>query len=237
MVEISSRGRTWVGPSWRSDSPPARFGKPRLTSWTSGAFADCAEWSYKTDIGRVTRTAVLLRGRGLALLAEQRHGEFAHRPSTMRLGLPDGIEALPVAGSRMLALSPGRGRPQARAIPIGLTQVQLAPGPSVFAAEGREMVLHPGSSGRRAWLPLLVSWGKAPTSWRALTVTEKSRICPPHVAVGYRVAWGPADEQLLIYRSLAPAAPRAVLGHQTRARFLIGVFTRSGDVRPILKLD
>jgi hypothetical protein len=51
------------------------------------------------------------------------------------------------------------------------------------------------------------------------------------------VAWGPGSEGLVVYRSLAPPALRNFLGHQTGARFLVGSFTKSGDVRPILKLD
>ena len=48
---------------------------------------------------------------------------------------------------------------------------------------------------------------------------------------------GSGDEGLLIYRSLAPPALRSVLGHQTSARFLVGLFTREGDVVPIIKVD
>ena len=236
-VEVAGRGQTWIGPDWRSGSSPARFGRPTPSAWISGAFADCAEWTYRTDRGRVTRTAVLLRGRGLALLAEQRHGDAARSPSVVRFGLPEGIEPIPIAGSPMLTLSAGRGRPVARAVPIGLPPARLAPGLGSLGVEGRALVLTPEFAGRRAWLPLLVAWGKPPRIWRALTVTEKSRACPPDVAVGYRLAWGTGDEGLLIYRSLARPALRAVLGHQTRARFLIGAFTRSGDVRPLLKLD
>jgi hypothetical protein len=73
--------------------------------------------------------------------------------------------------------------------------------------------------------------------WRTLTVTEKSQACPPDVAFGARISWGVGQEGLLIYRSLARPALRAVLGHQTKARFLIGRFTEDGDVEPLLTLD
>jgi hypothetical protein len=41
----------------------------------------------------------------------------------------------------------------------------------------------------------------------------------------------------LIYRSLAPPALRAFLGHQTKARFLVALFNGDGTVTPILALD
>ena len=65
----------------------------------------------------------------------------------------------------------------------------------------------------------------------------RSKTCPPSVAFGARLAWGPGEDGLLIYRSLAKPALRAVLGHQTRARFLVGRFTPDGDVVPLLSLD
>jgi hypothetical protein len=51
-----------------------------------------------------------------------------------------------------------------------------------------------------------------------------------------RVAWGSA-ESLVIYRSLARPALRALLGHQTSARFLVGLFSKDGRVEPIIKVD
>ena len=73
-------------------------------------------------------------------------------------------------------------------------------------------------------------------TWTTLTVAERSRPCAPGVAFAARVAWG-RGEQLVIYRSLARPALRSFLGHQTTARFLIGEFTRGGEVVPLLKID
>ena len=50
------------------------------------------------------------------------------------------------------------------------------------------------------------------------------------------MAWG-TTESLIIYRSLARPALRAFLGHQTEARFLVGLFTREGDVHPLLTVE
>jgi len=235
LVEVASRGRTWLGPAWSSPTGPAHPGPASMVHWSSGAYADSAEWSFRLGRGRVTRTLVLLRGRGLALLAQQDDGPGP--AGEVRLALPEGIEATPDAGTRALVLSAGRGRPTARLIPLGLPASNYPTDRGSLTVEGREVVLRQSGEGRRRWLPLLVAWGKAPTAWRALTVAHRSEACRPEVAFATRVAWGPADDGLVVYRSLGPAALRCFLGHQTPARFLVGGFQASGEVKPYLRVD
>ena len=50
------------------------------------------------------------------------------------------------------------------------------------------------------------------------------------------MTWG-RDETLVVYRSLARPGLRAFLGHQTRARFLVGLFTAEGEVEPLVKVE
>ncbi len=142
---------------------------------------------------------------------------------------------MPVADLRALALE--RPRSTARLIPLSLPALPYPTDRGSFAVEGRDAVLRQPSAGRRRWLPLLFSWDRPPTGWRTLTVTEKSQICPPDVAFAARVSWGTGREGLVIYRSLGRPALRAFLGHQTRARFLIGRFTAEGDVEPLLTIE
>ena len=236
LVEVASRGQTWLGPTWTSPLGGTRIGAASVTHWTTGAFADSAEWSFQAGRGRVTRTLTLLRGKNLALLAQQDDG--LGPDGEIRLGLPDGVEAMPDASTRSLVLSAGRGRPMARLIPIGLPCSPYPTDRGSLTVEGREVVLrHRSGQARRRWLPLLVAWGKAPTAWRTLTVAHQSTATPPEVAFAARVAWGPSDDGLVVYRSLGPAALRCFLGHQTPARFLVGGFNAAGEVRPILKVD
>ena len=235
LVEVSSRGRTWIGPTWTSLPVDGKIGRAGPTSWTSNAFVDAAEWSYRVGQTRVTRTAVLLRGRSIALLGQQTDGGPPH--DEIRLALPDGIESTFVEGSRAILLSSGRGKPSARLIPLGLPAHDRPTDRGSIVLEGREVVIRQVGEGRRRWLPVLVCWGKAPTTWRPLTVSYRSKANRPDEAVAARVAWGSSDEGLVVYRSLGPPALRSFLGHQTGARFLVGAFTRSGDIRPILKVD
>jgi hypothetical protein len=235
LLEVASRGRSWLGPTWTSGEPPRKPTVARPTHWSSNAFADCLEWAYKAGPRSVTRSAVLLRGRSMALLGQQEDGPGD--ASEVRLDLGDGIEASFVEGSRAILLSSGRGQPTARVLPLGLPSHDRATDLGSFAVEGRQLVLRQAGAGRSRWLALLICWGKAPSTWRPATVAYRSRACRGGVAVATRVAWGPRDEGLVVYRSLAKPALRSFLGHQTGARFLIGAFDRSGDVRPILKVD
>jgi hypothetical protein len=139
-----------------------------------------------------------------------------------------------------LLLSDSKRRASAQVLPIGLPCLPYATDRGRFQVEGRELALTQASAGRRCWLPLLVSWDPArnrkAVDWRILTVSERSRAVPTDRAYAARVSWG-RDETYVVYRSLAPPAPRAFLGYQTRARFLFGQFTTDGTVKPILTVD
>ena len=226
LVELIGGGRPLLGPSWGlGDAASA----PKPTAWTTGMHADCAEWTYRRGPVRVTRTAVLLRTRSMALVAEQRDGVD---PSPMVVGLAAGVEAARVGDSRLVAL--GRS---ARVAPLGLSAEVDRSQTGGLAVEGRSLVLTQPSAAPKTWLPLLVTWaGRGPTGWRLLTVAEKSAACPPGVAFAARVMFGRGDG-LVVYRSLGPPALRSFLGHQTNARFLVGTFDEDGDVKVLLRLD
>jgi hypothetical protein len=85
-----------------------------------------------------------------------------------------------------------------------------------------------------------VSWdtqrNRKPVHWRHLTVTHKWRVSPPEVSSAVRVSFG-RNETLLIYRSLGRPGLRAFLGHQSQARFLVGLFSQEGEVEPLLTVE
>lgn len=240
--EVMGLGVRWLGPAWSSGAAGGPFTRPKPTLWTSHSAADVAEWSYRVGPARVVRTAVLLRGRRLALLAEQWDGPGD--PGRMTLPLADGIAAGPVPGSdvRAVALTPTRGRGSARVYPIGLPALNYPTERGRIDSAGGKLVLQqPAAAGaKRAWRALVVSWeprrNRQPVRWRTLTVSESSRASRPDAAFGARITWG-RDETLLIYRSLTRPALRALLGYQTRVRFLIALFSRNGEVEPILKVE
>ncbi len=237
--ELNGSGRTWLGPSWSLDAartPTTPRARPTL--WVSQGSADAFEWTMRVGPARLVRTAVLLRGRSLALLAEQWDGP-SEAPA-MRLSLPEGIEAVPLAESRAFSLTAVGGRPaSARVFPIGLPRLPYATDRGALEFEPGALVLRqsPVAGARRVWRPLVVSWdpkrNRQNAHWRTLTVSEQGRECPPGTAFAARLSWG-RDETLIVYRSLGPPGLRAFLGHQTRARFLLGLFTSEGEVEPLL---
>jgi hypothetical protein len=242
--ELFGKGRSWLGPVWvegfgGSGEPASR---PRPSRWFTSAAADLIEWSYRVDRVRVTRSALLLRGRQLALLsvqAERREASWDAEPE-LRLAMPTTVTAGPIKSSRALVLAePGR-RGAAQAVPIALPCRPYPTERGSLQAVDQTLVLRQAPAGRRCWLPLLVSWdndrSRKTLDWRVLTVSERSRPVPPDRAVAARVRWGRA-ETFVIYRSLGSPARRAFLGHQTAARFLVAEFTEDGDLKPILTVD
>ncbi len=71
-------------------------------------------------------------------------------------------------------------------------------------------------------------------TWRRLTVAQKLQKVPAYIASGTRVMV--ADSQWLIYRSLAPAANRSLLGHNLTSENFIGTFDEEGNVDAILEI-
>ncbi|MDB5351676.1 MAG: hypothetical protein JWN86_2923 [Planctomycetota bacterium] len=235
FLELQTSGETLLGRSWLAGLSPAGVG--RGAGWSTGMYADRAEWSFRVGDARVVRTAVLLRGRKLALLADEWIGAAGGNISG-RFSVADGVEVAPVTDSRALSLKINRA--SARAFPLALPALPYATDRGSLVYQDGELVLTQKVDSRRVWAPLLLSWDKLrnrrPARWRRLTVSEKSKNCPSDIAFAARVGWGHGDG-LVVYRSLARPALRTFLGHQTSAKFLIGLFNDKGDVVPLLKVD
>lgn len=240
LVELRGLGRRWLGPRWDSIGPPDAppTGRPRFVHGASSSSADVYEWSFRLGAATVTRSLVLVRGRRLALLAEQVDG--AGGPEGWRVDLDPGVTVRPIPETRGLFLVGPGGRPMAQALPLGLPCAPGSDERGTFGLEDGRLALRQADAGRRRWRPLLVSWeglrNRKAVVWRTVTVAEKSKACEPGVAFAARAAWG-LDEGIVLYRSLAKPGLRSFLGHQTRARFLLGGFNRSGDVEPWLTVE
>ena len=242
--ELRGAGRTWLGPEWREELTGAGgpISRPRPARWVSRSSADLVEWTYRVDGLRMTRSALLLRGRHLALLsilAEGPEAAWGAEP-TMRLAMPPDVEAGPIEQSRALVLAEPGHRGAAQAIPLALPCLPYPTERGSFRATEHELVLRQKPDGRRCWLPVLVSWDndrhRKPLSWRILTVSEKSRVVPSDRAFAARVSWG-RNETYVVYRSLGPPASRAFLGYQTGARFLLGEFDTDGNLKPVFTVE
>jgi hypothetical protein len=215
--------------------------RPRPQTWSSTSAAALAEWSSRAGAMRLTRSTVLLRARSLALLAVQvDKSPTLGQSIEVRVSLPPPVTALPDKNSRAFLLTEPKKRGSALVLPIGLPCAAYSSDRGRFETERNELVLNQTPIGRRSWLPLLVSWdslrNRKQVEWRILTVSERSQIVGTDKAFAARVSWG-RHETYVIYRSLGPPATRAFLGHHTRARFLVGLFTQEGIVEPILEAN
>jgi hypothetical protein len=127
----------------------------------------------------------------------------------------------------------------ALALPLALPEWRAEPcnGALRHTEQGLELTLH--SDKRRLYAPLFVALDRrrirAKRTWRQLTVGENLRIQPPDVAVGYRLQLG--GQQWLTYRSLGPQANRSLLGQNLSSEFLMGRFTRAGEVEELLEIE
>jgi hypothetical protein len=241
--ELIGSGCSWLGPHWRLATAAGESSPARPGAWVTGSAADFLEWSYRNSGHRITRTALLLRGRKLAVLGDQIEGEnLPEKTLISEFDLPASVTAEQISGNRGLLLRSSRGRESAQVLPIALPAGDYLTDRGRFRRlnDQQRLELSCTVKGRRCWLPLLVSWDpmrhRKRLSWRVLTVAQDSKVCAPDVAFAVRVSWG-REETLVIYRSLGPVAPRSFLGYQTKARFLIGEFTREGDVVPVLSVD
>jgi hypothetical protein len=241
--ELIGQGVSWLGPRWDGPSSTAATTVARPTCWKSDSVADLAEWSFKASGHAFTRTALLLRGRRLALLGEEVHAlASGSAPLESHFGLFPGVRAEPIADARGWTLRSGATRGNAQVLPPGLPCLpyETDRGSFTFDERGGFFRLRAAPRGRRCWMPLLISWDaqrhRRRLSWRVLTVSEEGKACAPDVAFAVRVSWG-RSETFVIYRSLVAPATRAFLGHQTRARFLVGLFGVEGLVEPLVSLE
>lgn len=238
-LALVGSGVPWIGPSWPLETEPGLRSASNILTHRIEPRAELVEWSFRLPEARVTRSALWLKGRQLALLAEQIDSRNALGAREIRLPIAPGISAEVQAEGRLARLSAGSGA-VARVLPLALPCEPVAIDPGTLGVEEGFLRLRQRPEGRRCWLPLLFCWGSSrrrrSVHWRILTVSERSRVCPPEVAFAVRVNWGGADHYV-IYRSLAKPGLRAFLGHQTEARFLVGLFRKDGSIEPLLRVD
>ena len=124
-------------------------------------------------------------------------------------------------------------------LPLALPEWRIDTRPGTLAAVDERMELSQSATGSALFAPLFVDMDRRriarPCTWRQLTVGENLAIQPPDVAVGYRVMVG--RQQWLIYRSLAPAANRSLLGHNLVSGMLLARFDRKGEVESLVEIE
>lgn len=130
-------------------------------------------------------------------------------------------------------------RPQARVLPLALPEWRNGSVRGSFQASDAGVELAQSTEGECLFAPLFVDLSRKrldkQLTWRQLTVGQLREIVPGDVAVGHRVQVG--KTQWLVYRSLAPACIRTVLGQNVMHEFLVGRFHADGHVETLLEIE
>ena len=161
----------------------------------------------------------------IAVVAESREGFLVHG----RGATSDGKS--PASASSF--------RPLAQVLPLGMPEWRAEPheGELKMIPEGLE--LRQSTAAERLFAPLFIDLDRRRfrrrMTWRRLTVAESLAPVPPETAVGFRVAIG--DRQWLVYRSLASARNRTLLGHNLATESLIARFGKDGEVTSIVEIE
>jgi hypothetical protein len=230
-MKLPDKLSEWFGDAWLS--PPGS--SPVQLLWTkSSAEILSAEWCVSIGQTRVIRTVTVLRRFKMALVAEQ--VEQGQGKWTMSFPLPAESVARKIHEKRSFLVELQGGLGFGQILPLSLPCPDDVACPDVFEVRSGQLFLTRTLPGPACWSPILIAWGKpratSPATWTPLTVTEQARECPGTRAFAVRASWG--KDQFVIYRSLAEPTLRAFLGHQTSAKFLVGQFTPTGDVKPLV---
>jgi len=212
--------------------------------WISDDDADYLELEISLGDGlRVQRQMLLARQDHFLLLADAVLGDgnikdearmFDYRGC---LPLGPGIRFRPADETRDGSL--GGSKRRALVLPLALPEWRADRRIGELTQTARGLELCQMSAGPHLYAPLFFDLDRRRQTrrltWRQLTVAESLVIQPAEVAAGYRVAV--ANEQWLIYRSLAAKANRTLLGHNLSTEMLVARFDRSGEVEPLIEIE
>ena len=210
------------------------------TCWFSDEDVDYLELSMDLSGGATLERQILLARDEMFLLLcdyvlDTAGGQLCHR---YRLPLDETVEFEPEHETREGLLKAGKS--VARVLPLALPEWRTDPRIGQLTSNNGRLQLEQERPGTSMACPLLIdlqkSRAKKPCTWRQLTVAQSLEIQPPDVAVGYRAQCG--KDQWLIYRSLAEAANRTVLGQNLSNECLVARFLApEGEVDELLEIE
>lgn len=242
-LELESGSELLLSGRWRTDV--ACDGKPLLPQsdweevcWVSDEDVDYLELELPLSDGwRLQRHLALGRKERVLLMADSVLGTgtaLLEYRSLLPLGTGVRFQGEKESQEGFLV---GKRR-QALVLPLALPEWRGAPSPDWLQATERGLELQQSTQGPCLFAPLWFDLDPRrlgrPRTWRSLTVAENRQILPPQTAVGYRVMTG--KRQWLIYRSLAKAANRTVLGHNLSTQMLVATF-HQGEVEPLVEIE
>ena len=243
-VELAARGQLLFSGQWEielrvANSSVGIFGPWTCSCWYSDDDADYLELQARpaADV-RIERQLLLPRNDDLLFMADVVIGRGGERIEyRSRLPLADNIEIAHDRETRACRLSgPNMA---ARLFPIGLPCERVLGSSGQLVNAPQHLEFRQTTIGGM-YLPFVIDWNPArrrrPAMWRPLTVAQNGIAVASNQAAGSRLQVG--TEQWLIYRSLSRILePRTVLGQHTMYETLIGRFSKTGTVDPMVLVE
>jgi hypothetical protein len=245
-LELQVGGRQLLAGNWTSETTcdgraVAVDGTWDELCWQSDKDCDYLELSIDLAGGFRLDRQILLAKRDAVLfltdvLLATDHPEGALRHS---LHLPWGRDVTwqPEAETRDGVLVDRK--PRAAVLPLALSEWRSDPRSGTLVGENGQLTLTQESNGRSLYCPLLIDLdpkrSRKDRTWRQLTVAESLSVVSRDVAVGFRAQSGP--DQWIVYRSLAPAGNRTVMGQNISGEFAAGRFPVSGEIKSWIETE
>ena len=124
-------------------------------------------------------------------------------------------------------------------MPLALPEWRIEHSLGKLSQQDGDLELSMTTEAARLYAPLFIDLKPSRTrqqfTWRRLTVAENLELQPADVAAGYRVQVG--KRQWLFYRSLAPTAPRTLLGQHLISEMLVARFDQDGEIDELLEIE
>jgi hypothetical protein len=242
VSELNHHGTNlWSGtwdPCLSLDGQPLRFDSEwDEVCWITDSDGDYLELEMQLETGSVQRQVFFSR-EDFVFVADAYLGtDVADLEYTCTLPLANDMvyEAAEETHDGLL-IGP---KPMALVLPLAFPEWRAAPhqGEVKRTAEGLQLCQR--TRGMRLFAPLFIDLDprriRRELTWRRLTVAEQREIVADDVAVGFRVQIG--RRQWLVYRSLAPACSRTVLGQNFSTEFMLGQFSEDGEAIKLIEIE
>jgi hypothetical protein len=245
-LELQVGGRQLLAGNWTSETTcdghtVSIDGTWDELCWQSDKDCDYLELSIDLADGFRLDRQILLAKKDAILFLTDVLLATEHAPGVLRhsLHLPWGRDVTwqPEAETRDGVLVDRK--PRAAVLPLALSEWRSDPRSGTLVGEKGQLTLTQEVTGRALYCPLLVDLdpkrSRKERTWRQLTVAESLSVVSRDVAVGFRAQSGP--DQWIVYRSLAPAGNRTVMGQNISGEFAAGRFPASGEIKSWIETE
>lgn len=244
---LGAKGQSIIAGDWRAQVELNGQAQLQLDEWGELCWFSDDDVDYlelEARFGkhaRIQRQAALFREERLLLLADtllcDKKGDWCVR-SHIPLDVDAQFSPAKKSHEGFITLPDGN---KCLTLPLFLPEWRRQPAAGSLTTQEQNIVAqHSCSDSQRLYMPTLISLcgshATKPFTWRQLTIGEELRIVGGDEACAYRAQID--RDQWLIYRTLAPAARRTVLGMHTLADFYAGRFDPDdGAVDAIVEVD